>query len=119
MHPIMKMYILLREDLPDKLAPTVAAHASLAMYLKFKDHPNVAKWLAGPFRKVVCRVTAQEFLKAKEFQDFVTLTESAVGDQEVALGFCPREDGQWEKPFKFYKLWAPVSAPMIPPLACI
>ena len=40
-----------------------AAHASLAAYLKFKDTPEVAEWLAGPFYKAVCRVTDEEFAR--------------------------------------------------------
>ena len=99
----MKMYILIKEDVPSGFAVLAAAHASLAVYLKFHETPEVAEWLAGPFYKAVCRVNAGEFEKAKETEDHVVLTESALGDMEVAIAFKPREE--WPKAFKFYRLY--------------
>jgi peptidyl-tRNA hydrolase len=98
----MKMYILIRGDIPSGNAILAAAHASLAAYLKFKDTPEVGQWLAGPFRKVICKVDAQAFEKAKSFTDHVVITESALGGKEVALAFKPRAD--WPKAFGFYRL---------------
>jgi hypothetical protein len=97
------MYILLRESVPLSFAVLGAAHASLACYLKFRDFPEVAAWLAGPFYKVVCKVTDEEFEIAKAFADHVILTESALDGVEVALAFKPRVE--WPKPFKFYRLF--------------
>lgn len=99
----MKSYILIREDVPLGLAIVAAAHASLAMYLKFRDAPEVAEWLAGPFRKVVCKVTAAEFENAKAVADHVVLTEAALAGQEVALAFRPRAD--WPALFRFLRLY--------------
>jgi len=81
----MKMYILIRESVPPGLAIVAAAHGALAAHLKFKDSPEVARWLAGPFRKVACKVSDEEFERAKKFSDHVVLTESALDNQEVAL----------------------------------
>ncbi len=83
------MYILIKESVPLGLALVAAAHSSLAAYLKFKETPEVAAWLSGPFRKAVCKVTVEEFEKAKEFDDYVLLTETSLGDQEVAIAFKP------------------------------
>ena len=80
-----------------------AAHASLACYLKFKDAPEVAEWLDGPFYKTVCRVNDTEFAQARTFDDHVVLTESALENEEVALAFRPREE--WPKPFRFFRLY--------------
>ncbi len=99
----MKMYILVRESVPTGFAILAAAHASLACYLKFRDDPEVAAWLAGPFYKVVCRVTDAEFEAAKAFEDYVVLTESVLDGTEVAIAFRPREE--WPKAFKFYRLY--------------
>lgn len=99
----MKMYILIKEDVPDGFAMLAAAHASLAAYLKFSDSAEVKDWLSGSFYKVVCKVNAKEFEKAKTFDDLVVLTESALDHQEVAIAFKPRKE--WPKPFGFYKLW--------------
>ena len=99
----MKMYILVRDDVPLGFAMVAVAHASLAGYLKFKDTPEVAAWLAGPFFKAVCRVDAKEFENAKAVEDHVVLTESALGGREVAIVFRPREE--WPKMFRFLKLY--------------
>jgi hypothetical protein len=99
----MKMYILIKESVPLGFAILAAAHASLAAYLKFKDSPEVATWLSGPFYKVVCKTTDDEFEKFKAFEDHVVLTESGLGGQEVAIVFKPRED--FPKAFKFLRLY--------------
>ncbi len=99
----MKMYILIREDVPVGYAVLAAAHASLAAYLKFKDSPEIIQWLSGSFYKAVCRVSDKEFEKAKECPDHVIITESALDHQEIAIAFKPREE--WPKPFKFYCLF--------------
>ena len=57
----MKMYILIKDDVPVGFAVVSAAHASLSAYLRFKDAPEVEEWLSGPFYKVICRVSEKEF----------------------------------------------------------
>ena len=101
--PKLRMYILIRESVPAGFAVLAAAHASLAAYLKFKDSPEVAEWLAGPFYKAVCKVTDEEFERAKETPDHVVLTESALDNQEVAIAFKPR--AEYPKPFRFFRLF--------------
>jgi hypothetical protein len=98
----LRMYILIRESVPTGFAVLAAAHASLAAYLKFADTPEVKEWLSGPFYKAVCRVSDEEFARAKETPDHVVLTESALEGQEVALAFAPR--AEYPKAFRFFKL---------------
>jgi hypothetical protein len=97
------MYILVRDTVPTGFAILAASHASLACYLKFSNTPEIAAWIAGPFYKVVCRVTDAEFEAAKAFEDAVVLTESGLGGVEVAIAFRPRDD--WPKAFKYYRLY--------------
>lgn len=99
----MKMYILIKDTIPEGFAILAAAHASLAAYLKFKDTAEVREWLSGRFYKVGCRVNGKEFETAKTFADHVVLTESALDGAEVAIAFKPRNE--WPKPFRFYKLY--------------
>jgi hypothetical protein len=99
----MKMYILVKETVPVGFALVAVAHASLAAYLQFKDSPEVATWLSGPFYKTICKVTDDEFEQAKLTPDHIVITESALDNQEIALAFKPREE--WSKAFKFYKLY--------------
>jgi hypothetical protein len=101
--PKLRMYILIRESVPLGFAVVAAAHAALAAYLKFADTPEVKEWLAGPFYKAVCRVSDEEFAKAKETPDHVVITESALEGQEVALAFKPR--AEYPKAFRFFKLF--------------
>ena len=97
------MYILVRDDIPLGFAMVAVAHASLAGYLRFQDEPEVREWLSGPFFKEVCKVNAKEFENAKQVADHLVLTESALGDQEVAIVFKPRHE--WPKMFKFLRLY--------------
>jgi peptidyl-tRNA hydrolase len=99
----MKMYILVRDDVPFGFAMVAAAHASLAGYLRFQNEPEVREWLAGPFFKVVCKVNAKEFENAKQVADHMVLTESALANREVAIVFKPRAD--WPKMFRFLRLY--------------
>jgi hypothetical protein len=99
----MKMYILVRDDVPLGIAMVAVAHASLAGYLKFQDTPEVKAWLSGPFFKAVCKVNAKEFENAKQVPDHAVLTESALGNQEVAIVFKPRDE--WPKMFRFLRLY--------------
>ncbi|GGG32500.1 hypothetical protein GCM10011344_36810 [Dokdonia pacifica] len=99
----MKMYILIKDDIPEGFAILAAAHAALATYLKYKEDTDMQTWISSTFYKVVCKVNDKEFQKAKEFENHVVLTESALDHKEVAIAFKPREE--WPKPFKFYKLY--------------
>ena len=99
----MKMYILIKESVPVGFAVLAASHASLAAYLKFKESAEVGQWLSGPFYKVVCKVSDEEFEKAKGVADHVVLTESALEGQEVAVAFKPQ--AEWPTMFKYFSLW--------------
>lgn len=99
----MKMYILIKDTVPEGFAILAASHASLAAYLKFRNTPEIQEWLSGLFYKVICKVNEKEFEKAKSFEDSVLITESELENSEVALAFKPREE--WPKPFKFYRLY--------------
>ena len=98
------MYVLVRESVPLGFAMVAVAHAPLAAYLKFRDAPEVAEWLAGPFYKVVCQVTDAEFERARlELTDHVVITESALEGQAVALACKPRSE--WPRFVQFLKLY--------------
>lgn len=101
----MKMYIIVKSDIPDKLVPLITAHASLACYKKFQDNEDMIKWINGIFNKVVCLANENEFDRLKNENDFVVLTESSLDNKEVCLAFCPREE--YSKKFKFLKMWTP------------
>lgn len=99
----MKMYILVRDDLSSGFAMLACAHASLAAYLKFSETPEVREWLDGPFSKVICQVSEKEFEIARQVEDNLVLTESALDNREVAIAFKPRQE--WPKMFRFFRLY--------------
>ncbi|MDW3191391.1 MAG: peptidyl-tRNA hydrolase [Cytophagales bacterium] len=101
----MKMYILLKDSVPDEFAPVIAAHASLACYKQYESDPDMQTWINSVFKKVVCRVNDKEFIKANETDRSTLLTESALENQEVALAFCPRKE--YPQAFKFFRKWRP------------
>jgi len=99
------MYIIVKNNIPDKLVPVITAHASLACYKKYEQHADMIKWIHGIFKKVVCIVDELEFDQLKNETDVVVLTESSLDNKEVCLAFCPREE--YPKKFKFLKMWTP------------
>lgn len=99
----MKMYILIRESIPLGNAMVAVAHASLACYLRFAEHPDVTEWLSGRFYKVVCQVSDKEFERARAMEDHVVITESALDGAEVAMALRPR--AEWPKAMRFLKLY--------------
>lgn len=99
----LKMYILVKEDIPIGKAIVGVAHASLACYLKFQEKEVVKEWLSGPFYKTICKVTEKEFEKAKETPDHVVITESSLDNAETCIAFLPREE--WPKNFKYFRLF--------------
>ncbi|MDH5397488.1 MAG: peptidyl-tRNA hydrolase [Cyclobacteriaceae bacterium] len=98
----MKMYVLIKDSVPDKMAPVIAAHASLACYKKFEDDENMIQWMSGVFKKVVCKVSDAAFEKARTESGCLVMTESALNNEEVCVAFCPREE--YPKYFRFLKL---------------
>ena len=99
-----KIYILIKEDVDIGHALLACAHGSMMCYLRFGDTPEFKEYLDNSFRKCVCKVSNKEFEYArKNFDEFVIVTESALGNAETALVFKPRIE--WPKAFQFYRLW--------------
>ncbi len=101
----MKMYIVVKDCIPDKLVPVITAHASLACYKKYETSEAMQQWINSVFKKVVCVVNDAEFERLKSEEDAILLTESSLEGAEVCLAFCPREN--YPKKFKFLKMWTP------------
>jgi hypothetical protein len=67
------------------------------------DARRVEPPVAGPFFKAVCKVSDAELERAKEAGDWVSISESALDGQEVAVAFRPR--AEWPKAFRFLRLY--------------
>jgi peptidyl-tRNA hydrolase len=101
----MKMYILIKENVPNKFAPVITAHASLTCYKKFEKEEEMEIWINSVFKKVVCKVNEVEFENSKSEAKNLILTESALNNEEVCIVFCPRNE--YSKQFKFFRMWTP------------
>ena len=100
----LKMYILVKESVPIGLGANAIGHTSLATYSRFKDDALMQAWFTSKhFRKVTCIVSDAEFEHAKSFPDHIIMTENALDDAEIAIGFKPRE--QWPSFFRFLRLF--------------
>ena len=95
------MYICVKKSLPSHKC-LIPAHASLMCHLKFAGKADYQKWLNKSFRKVVCEVSDAEFELLKLEQDYIVITESAFGNAECGLAFCPRPE--WPEIFKKLEL---------------
>ena len=103
MNNYSKIYILIKDWVDVGHAVNTAGHASLLLYLRNKDNPELKEWLENSFRKVTCKVTEEEFERAKQFEGWTPITEMAFDQKEVALAFLPRKE--WPKFFKFLPLY--------------
>ena len=99
-----KMYILVKDTIPLGLAMNAVGHSALACYLKFKDDPIMGEWLKTSFRKVTCKVTEEEFEKAKQRpEEHIVMTELTLDKAETAIAFKPAKG--FHKFFKFLRLY--------------
>ena len=110
-----KMYILVREAVDLGHAILGVGHAALGGFLTWDGeaceppHVRVRDWATQSFRKVVCRVSDEEFEKAKSYGiegiDYKVMTESALDGGAVSLVWRPREPEDWPPFFKSLKLY--------------
>jgi len=101
----LKMYILIREDTPANLVPLIAAHTAMGTYREFEPWIVTQKWFETELQKtVICKVSAKQFEKAKEYGDWFALIE--VHHQELGeLGLGFRVQKEYPKFFKFLPLY--------------
>jgi len=99
----LKMYILVKDTIPAGKAIVGVAHASLACYLKYKEHDELNEWLSGPFYKTVCKVNDSEFENAKQLEEVVIIKESSLDSMETVLAFKPRV--VYPTYFKYFQLY--------------
>jgi peptidyl-tRNA hydrolase len=99
-----KMYILVKDTIPLGLAMNAVGHSALACYLKFKDDPIMEEWLNTSFRKVTCKVTEEEFERAKQrTEEHIVMTELTLDNAETAIAFKPTKE--FSRFFNFLKLY--------------
>lgn len=104
----MKLYIAVRDQVPDFMTPTLVAHTMLGAHLVLADNPAYQDWLKNSFKKCVVRVNDKEFLKISEIPGTYLGHENKTlgGIKSCAIPIpCANED--LPNVLKFAKLWGP------------
>lgn len=112
-----KLYICVREDFPDFMAPTLVAHAVLRHHLHWHEYvmhkdDQYENWLEESFKKCVVRVNRKEFEKIRKLpwthQMHITESwENKTLNGEVSCVTVVVEDDNIPNVLKFAKLWKP------------
>jgi peptidyl-tRNA hydrolase len=87
----LKMYILVKDNIPLGLAMAAVGHAAVACVNQYIFEYEMDAWMKHSFKKVVCKVTEEEFHNAKDYDRHEVVTESNFDGEETAIAFCPRE----------------------------
>jgi hypothetical protein len=105
----LKMYILLKDSIDVGHAVNSCAHAGMMAAKEWPggSDPIMDEWYSTSFRKVTCKVSDEEFERAKGLLpqgiEWFAVTEMAFDGKEVALVFRPQRE--WPKFFKFLRLY--------------
>lgn len=86
--PKLKMFIVLRWDLPAEPSVVAASHAGLGTYLTFIDNPLMQEWQKTSFIKKIKRAKDfQHWQHLKTLGKHRVFTESSLNNAEVSIGF--------------------------------
>jgi len=101
----LRLIVLIKDTCPKDLVPLITAHVPMLTFRKFYWSPLMDRWFWSPLQKtVVCKVTEQQFEKAKTYGAHFALTEAHRPELgELGLGFEVREE--YHKFFKYLTLW--------------
>lgn len=107
-----KLYICVRDDVPDYITPTLVAHATLRHHLECNTDEGYVSWLLDSFKKCVVRVNAKEFEKIRALKDthnlgVVESWENKTLGGEVSCLTVVVDDDLIPNVIRFSKLWRP------------
>lgn len=109
-----KMYIAVRDKVPDKMVPVLVAHAVINAddtFLDMQDRDRFEtylEWRNDSFRKVVIRVNDKEYRKIRDNLTHFEGSENTVFNGEGScLVVLPVMSGQEPNVLKFAKMWEP------------
>jgi peptidyl-tRNA hydrolase len=104
-----KMYICVRDDVPDFMVPTLVGHAVLRHHLwnsRLGDIPLYENWLMNSFKKCVVRMNSKEFGKAMSLENCSHAWENSTLNGETSC-VTVVVDKDVPNVLKFAKLWSP------------
>ena len=108
-----KMYIAVRDDVPDFMVPTLVAHSVLGSWIaksvsksdEYFDLYNY--WSQHSFKKCVIKVSPKQFERIKEIPNVYLGHENTTLNGEKSCGVIVVEDTHPYKVLQFAKLWSP------------
>lgn len=115
----LKMYIVVKEEVPDNMVPVLTAHSSLGAHLKFTEVEKTksgvntyTKWLKESYRKVVVKVNNKQFENIKrlntDFTDNYGIYqgfENKTLNGSISCLVLIAEHGSLPKDLSYAKLW--------------
>lgn len=110
-----KMYIAIRDEVPDYMVPTLVAHSVINAHLYFtddwrdrNDYYQYLYWLEESYKKVTIRVNDKEYRKIKDSLLCWEGHENTVYNAEGScLVILPVNTDSIPNVLKFAKLWKP------------
>lgn len=105
----MRLYIAVRDIVPDHMVPVLVAHSILGAHEFFSEDPSYELWYYTSFKKCIVKVNEKEWEKIKSLEIPVFLGhENTVdkGNYTCAI-IQPTIDDKLPNVLKFAKLWKP------------
>ena len=108
-----KMYIAVRDDVPDYMVPTLVAHSVLGAWMarseigsdEYFDLFNL--WSVYSFKKCVVKVNAKQFEQIKKIPNVYLGHENTTLNGDKSCGVIVVEDAHPYKVLQWAKLWSP------------
>ncbi len=104
---ILKMYIVVRDDVPTNITPTLVAHTAINAHKHFNGSLDVYdEWLANHYFKVTVKVNPSVFEKIRSTLVSYQGYENKTCNGEITCLVCaPVWSDDVPKPLQYAKLW--------------
>ena len=110
----LKMYIAILDEVPDKIAITLALHTILNADAEFIDQDtnkyndlDYLDWKSNSYRKVTIRVNRKEFEKIKQLNCYLGHENTTLNGEKSCAVIYPVWSNDLPNVLKFAKMWEP------------
>ena len=103
-----KLYIAVRDQVPDFIVPTLVAHTILNADAAFADFEQYQQWKQQSYKKCVVRVNDREWDKIAALEHVYLGYELHTLDGQMSCAIVlPCLNSELPNVLKFAKLWSP------------
>ena len=110
----LKMYIAILDEVPDKMAITLALHTILNADAEFTEQDtdewrdmDYLDWRENSYRKVTIRVNRKEFEKIKQLNCYLGHENTTLNGEKSCAVVYPVWSDKLPNVLKFAKMWEP------------